>query len=183
LDDQLLADVVVTQDSPAGALQTQCCGGELVLELLEGAEVAVDGLSQLAGRLAATVRGEVLPEDGVVGVATKVERKVLGQRADLIRVGALLACLLHSLESSVGTLHIGVVVLGVVQLHNFGRDVRLQCVVCVWELRQRVLSHCSISPSEFVEKVLIITNGRTSTFIPAWPLVTNCGEKPGVPQG
>src|SRR5699024_11838303 len=84
-DDQLLADVVVTQDSPAGALQTQCCGGELVLELLEGAEVAVDGLSQLAGRLAATVRGEVLPEDGVVGVATKVERKVLGQRADLIR--------------------------------------------------------------------------------------------------
>src|SRR5699024_377794 len=94
-----------------------------------------------------------------------------------------LACLLHSLESSVGTLHIGVVVLGVVQLHNFGRDVRLQCVVCVWELRQRVLSHCSISPSEFVEKVLIITNGRTSTFIPAWPSVTNSAEEPGFPQG
>src|SRR5699024_4851288 len=106
-----------------------------------GTEVAVDGLSQCTGRLAATVGGEVLPEDGVVGVATQVESKVLGQSANLVGVGALLACLLESVECSVGACNVGCVVLGVVQLHDLSRDVWLESVVCVIKLRKFVNSH------------------------------------------
>ena len=41
-------------------------GLELVLELVEGAEVALDGVSQLAGGLTTTVGLHGLPEEGVV---------------------------------------------------------------------------------------------------------------------
>ena len=57
LDDQALTDLVVGQHSPAGALQAQSGGVEVFLELVKRTEVAVDGLSQRAGRLATAVGG------------------------------------------------------------------------------------------------------------------------------
>ena len=86
--------MVVAEDGPAGALKAGSSCGEVILELLEGTEVAVDGLGQLTGRLAATVRGQVLPEDGVVGVATKVEGEVLGECANLVGICPFFAGLL-----------------------------------------------------------------------------------------
>ena len=73
LDDQALTDLVVSQHSPAGALQAQSSGVEVLLELVKRTEVAGDSLSQRAGRLATAVGGQVLPEDGVVGVSAEVE--------------------------------------------------------------------------------------------------------------
>ena len=86
--------MVVSENGPAGSLKASSSSGEVILELLEGAEVAVDSLGQLTGRLAATVRGKVLPEDGVVGVTTKVEGKVLGECANLVGVCPFFAGLL-----------------------------------------------------------------------------------------
>jgi hypothetical protein len=113
----------------------------VVLELVEGAEVAVDGLGEFAGGLAAAVGGEVLPEDGVVGVAAEVEREVLRQGTDLVGVGAVFAGLLQGVEGGVGAGDVGGVVLVVVQLHDLGGDVRLEGVVVVGEVGKLVHSH------------------------------------------
>jgi hypothetical protein len=58
-------------------LQAVGGGGELCLELVERAELVVDGCGEFAGGLVAAVGGEVLPPDGVVDVTAEVERQVL----------------------------------------------------------------------------------------------------------
>ena len=131
LNDQAACDVIVTKNRPAGALQAKCCSREVSLELVEGTEVAVDSFCQVTGWLAATVWRKVLPEYGVVGVATQVERQVLGQCANLIWVCVTVALCFQSLKSSVCASYVGSVVLGVVQLHDLSGDVWLQCVISV----------------------------------------------------
>ena len=83
LDDEALANGVPCEDCPAGALNGQCNVGEVLTELVEGAEELVDCRCQLAGGLVAALGGQVVPEDGVVGVATQVERQVLGELGDV----------------------------------------------------------------------------------------------------
>ena len=55
LDDEALADGVPCEDCPAGALNGQCNVGEVLTELVEGAEELVDCRCQLAGGLVATL--------------------------------------------------------------------------------------------------------------------------------
>ena len=100
LDDEALADGVPREDCPAGALDAQCNAGEVLAELVEGAEELVDCCGQLAGRLVATLGGQVVPEDGVVSVTAQVECQVLGELGD-VAVCAVLACLFQLLESCV----------------------------------------------------------------------------------
>jgi hypothetical protein len=84
-------------------------------------------------RLAATLpagRGQVLPEEAVVDVAATME---VEQGRDGRRLGevALALSLGNRLERAVEAVDIGLVVLGVVQLHDLARDVRLEGTVVV----------------------------------------------------
>ena len=86
-----------------------------------------------AVRLAAAVTaggGQVLPEEAVVDVAAAVE---VEERGDGRRLGevALALGLGDGLERAVEAVHVGLVVLGVVQLHDLARDVRLEGAVVV----------------------------------------------------
>ena len=113
-------------------------------ELVEGAEVVVDRRRQFAGRLVAAVRGEVGPEDCVVDVAAEVEREVL---LELVHVGEVagVAGLGELGESGVGSRHVGLVMLVVVQLHDLAADARLERRVVVPQFGESVFSH-SLSP-------------------------------------
>ena len=138
LDNEALADGVPREDCPAGALDAQCNAGEVLAELVEGAEELVDCCCQLASGLVATLGGQVVPEDGVVGVATQVECQVLGELGD-VAVCTVLACLFKLLESCVSACNVCCVVLIVVQLHDLCGDVGLERRVVVGELGEGVL--------------------------------------------
>src|SRR5699024_10656021 len=78
--------------------------------------------------------------DRVVDMTTEVEGQILRQ---LVHIGeiARLTSRRQLLQRGVGTLDIGVVVLGVVQLHDLTRDRRRQRTVVVVEIGKCVLSH------------------------------------------
>lgn len=76
--------------------------------------------------------GEVLPEEGVVQVTTAVEvdQGRLGRGLGVVALGLGLG---DGLQRRVDAVDVGLVVLGVVELHDLGRDVGLKgsVVVCV----------------------------------------------------
>lgn len=78
--------------------------------------------------------GQVLPEEGVVDVAAAVEVEERGDAGGLGEV-ALALGLGDGLEGAVEAVDIGLVVLGVVQLHDLARDVRLESAVVVCAVR------------------------------------------------
>lgn len=73
---------------------------------------------------------QVLPEQSVVDVSAAVEVEEGRDAGGLGRV-ALGLSLAKGLEGAVEAVDIGLVVLGVVQLHDLARDVRLECAVVV----------------------------------------------------
>lgn len=82
---------------------------------------------QLAIRAAAAItagRGQVFPEESMVDVATTMEVEEGRHLGGLVEV-ALGLGFVNSRERGVQAVHIGLVVLAVVQLHDFARDVRL----------------------------------------------------------
>ena len=124
-------------------------------------EVSGNGILQRACLELSTtlaLRRKVLPEQRVIDVTYMRPRNALrlsehnnsnlrtsavelerGLKKDLLlRRG----CLRKALLSRVQTVHVGLVVLAVVQLHNLARDVRLERVVGVGEVRERVLRAC-----------------------------------------
>ena len=140
LDDQLLAERVVGEDRPAGALDPERAGGEVLAERVERAEELVHRDAEVTVRLVAAVRGEVLPEDRVVHVTGQVEREVLAQLVHGAE-GVLHPGFRELLQRGVGTGHVGLVVLGVVEFHDLAGDVRLECAVVIAKIRQGVVSH------------------------------------------
>lgn len=80
---------------------------------------------------------QVLPEQSVVDVPTAVEVEEGRDAGGLGRV-ALGLGLAKGLESAVEAVHVGLVVLGVVQLHDLARDVRLECAVVIYRERAHV---------------------------------------------
>lgn len=95
----------------------------------------VESYQELALRLttaALAVGGEVLPEEGVVDVTTAVEVEQRGLRSGSLGV-ALGLSLGEGLDGSVEAVDIGLMVLGVVKLHDLAGDVGLEraVVVCV----------------------------------------------------
>src|SRR5699024_11525923 len=99
---------------PARPLDTQRRRREVLAEGIEGPEVLIDRRRQLTGGLVTTLRGQVLPEDRVVDMTTEVEGQILRQ---LVHIGeiARLTRRRQLLQRGVGTLDLGVLVLGVVR--------------------------------------------------------------------
>lgn len=77
-------------------------------------------------------RGKVLPEERVVDVATAVEVDQ-GSLSSSLGIVALGVGIFDGLKSGVEAVDVGLVVLGVVKLHDLGRDVGLKgaVVICV----------------------------------------------------
>ena len=95
----------------------------------------------------ATAAGrQVLPEEAVQDVAGEVERERFLDRRDPAEV-ALLARLIECLDGSVRTVDVAFVVLVVVQLHDFARDVGLERAVVIGEIGQNVLGHNLNTPT------------------------------------
>src|SRR5690606_3424705 len=107
---------------------------ELFLELVEGAPLGVDGISQRAGRLAAAVRAQAVPVEGVVpDLGGVVEDATAGGLDQLFQALVLVG----GAGDQVVQIHdIGVVVLVVVVLQGFLGNVRFQSVVRVRQRRQ-----------------------------------------------
>lgn len=89
---------------------------------------------KLALRLTTTalaVGGEVLPEEGVVNMATavEVEQRSLGSGGLGVALGLGVA---EGLDSGVEAVDVCLVVLGVVKLHDLAGDVGLERAVVVW---------------------------------------------------
>ena len=141
-DDQLLAQGVPGGDRPAGALDAERRGLELGPVGVERTEVVVDGGLEVSGGLVAALGGQVLPEDRVVDVTTEVEREVLLQQVDRV-VGLTCASLVELLQGRVQAVDVVLVVLGVVQLHDLARDVRVQSAIVVGKFRKGVIGHVS----------------------------------------
>ena len=139
-DDEPASHGVVGEHRPARALDAQRCGGEMLLERLEGAEGVPDRLRQLALGFAAAVRGEVLPEDRVVDVTAEVEGEVLlpqVHRGEVIGgAGGP-----ELVQGGVGAGDVGGVVLVVVELHDPPGDVGLEGCVVVGKLGKCVQGH------------------------------------------
>jgi len=87
--------LVEAQPAPAGALDRHGQRGQLLLELLEALPLRLDGLLQIIAGLGLVGR-EVLPEDGVVDVATAIETQGRSQLNQLggvaLRLGLLQGC-------------------------------------------------------------------------------------------
>jgi hypothetical protein len=109
-------------------------------ELVERPERVIDGGAEVAGRLVATVRRQVLPPDGVVDVATQMEGQVLLVQEDRAVV-VFGPCLLQLGDGIVHAFDVSGVVLAVVDLVDLTGDMRFQrCVVPV-QIGQRVFGH------------------------------------------
>lgn len=80
---------------------------------------------------ALAVGGEVLPEEGVVNMATavEVEQRSLGSGGLGVALGLGVA---EGLDSGVKAVDVCLVVLGVVKLHDLAGDVGLERAVVVW---------------------------------------------------
>jgi hypothetical protein len=141
LDDvEALAEGVVDEHGPAGALDGVGGGFEVAAEGVEGAEVFVDGGAEFAVGFVAAVGGEVGPEDGVVDVAAEVEGEVLLQSADGAEVAGF-AGFGELFQGGVDAGDVGGVVFVVVEFHDLARDVGLQRCVVVGQIGKLIDSH------------------------------------------
>ena len=100
----------------------------------------VDGRGQLALGLAPAVRAHAGPEDAVQDVAGEVEGEVLAELGDEGEVAAVPG-VGQLLEGGVRPLHVGGVVLVVVELHDPSVDVRLEGRVVVRQVGEGVGAH------------------------------------------
>src|SRR5699024_12336128 len=98
---------------------------EVRLEGVDRAEELRHRSGELTVRLTTAVRGEGVPEDGVVDVPAEVERKVLLVQVHRGQVTAL-PCRLELLQCSVRTGDVRLVVLVVVKLHALAGNVRFE---------------------------------------------------------
>lgn len=120
-DDHLPGLCVLDEPCPSRALDASEGGIELLLQGVNTAVGFINGLGESTGRrLAATgaLRGEVLPEEGVVCVAAAVEVDG-GLEGDLSGDVGCLDCLLHLLDGIVVVRDVGLVVHVVMELHYF----------------------------------------------------------------
>jgi hypothetical protein len=125
--------LVLDEPGPAGALDASEGSVGLLLERVEGAKVLLDSIQKLALGLTTTalaIGSKVLPEKRVVNMTTAVE---VDQRS--LGSSGLVVVLVLSLGEGVGSVveagDVGLVVLGVVKLHDLTGDVRLKSAIVV----------------------------------------------------
>lgn len=133
-DTDLAGLLVLDEPGPTAALNTSQRGVEIVLELIEAAVGAVDGLAEGAGgglTTAGALGSQVLPEEGVVQVTTAVEvdRRLQGNLGGDITLGL---GLLELLNGVVVVGDIGVVVVLVVDLHDLSGNGGLKGTIVVY---------------------------------------------------
>ncbi len=155
-----LAVLAHHQPGPAAAKARERGLGEGGLEGIEAAQFPVNGLCQFArGSTAAALvhRGHHGPEQAVVGVPAAVVAHGTanafgqqGQVGDQLLHG--LAAVRRVLERGIQVVHIGLMVLGVVDLHGLRIDMGLQRVVGVAQGRQGVVAHV-VSFRDYGEKI------------------------------
>ena len=133
-DGQSASVLILDEPGPARALDSSKGSVGLLLEGVERAKVFVDGSHELTLGLTTTalaVGSKVLPEEGVVDVTTTVEVEKRSLSSSGLGV-ALVVSLGEGVGSVVEAGDVGLVVLGVVKLHDLTRDVRLKSAVVVW---------------------------------------------------
>lgn len=133
-DTDLAGVLVLDKPSPTTTLDASQSGVHLLLELLEATVGGADSLRQSTrwGLTTTSALGsQVLPEEGVVQVATTVEVNC-GLQSNLGGDITLVLSLLELLNSGVVAGDIGVVVVLVVQLHDLAVDGGLQGAIVVW---------------------------------------------------
>ena len=111
---------------------------ETLLLTINATEVGNDGVLERTRReFTSTLRlgSKVLPEERVVDVSTAVEFECLEEGDALLGRGGGSVRLLGGVER----VDVRLVVLGMVQRHDFGADVRLEGIVRVWERWELVL--------------------------------------------
>lgn len=129
---------ILHQPGPAAALDARQLGIHQLLQVLQPAEGGIDGFPKLAARrlpAAFALGRQVLPEQAVVDVAAAVEvddglqSNLVGDGfggVELLRRGELLG-------RGVEGVDVGVVVLGVVELHDLAGYGRLEGGVVIWK--------------------------------------------------
>jgi hypothetical protein len=126
---------ILHQPRPSTPLDARQRAIELLLERVQASIAIIDRLGQRAARgltAARVLRGQVLPEQGVIEVAAAVEvdqRLQSDLRGDVgfgLGLGDLLA---EVVEGG----YVGVVVVFVVEFHDFARDGGLEGAIVVWE--------------------------------------------------
>mmetsp|Transcript_14257 Transcript_14257/g.35930 ORF Transcript_14257/g.35930 Transcript_14257/m.35930 type:complete len:255 (-) Transcript_14257:209-973(-) len=134
LHKELLGVSVQPQPAPAAALDADGHGGELLLEVVQAPEILVDLGQELAlGGPVVALGAQVRPEDGVVQVAPGVEVDGLRQLAHRGEVTLGLG-VEHLLRGRVDSVDVGLVVLAMVELHNFTADGGFEGGVVVGEV-------------------------------------------------
>nr|POE56200.1 hypothetical protein CFP56_69153 [Quercus suber] len=140
--DDLQATILLDQPGPARAKDLGGGGLELRAEGVDGAEGLLDSVLERTGQGGAGL--EVLPEEGVVGVAASV---VTDEGAlvsgDLIELGDQIidgegAEIGVVLDGAVEVVDVGLVMLGVMDLHGLFVEVGLEGIVGVGELGEGV---------------------------------------------
>jgi len=128
---------VTAEPSPPTTLYASGGRIKLLLERIDRAKVALKRGFQLAVfKLAATLLGgrEIPPEEGVVDVASAVELERGLESDPLARRRRLDVCLLCCIEA----IYVGLMMLRMMERHDFGRDVGLQGIVSIGETRKCV---------------------------------------------
>lgn len=132
-DANLASLLVLHKPGPAAALDAGQSSVHFVLELIEASVGGVNSLGQRTRwslTTAGVLRGQVLPEERVVQVATTVEVDG-GLEGDLGRDITLGLSLLELLKGIVVVGDIGVVVVLVVELHDLAGDGGLKSSIVV----------------------------------------------------
>jgi hypothetical protein len=117
---------VLDQPAPAGAEGADGGLAELFLECVERAEGLVDGRRQGARRLAASVRREAIPIEGVVPDLRRVVEDAAARLAHDVLERQVLE--FGARDELVQVVDVGLVMLAVVELQGFLGDVRGQGV-------------------------------------------------------
>ena len=132
-DANLTSVLVLDKPSPATSLDTGKSGVHLVLELIQATVGVVDSSSKSTGRRLTTTSAlgsQVLPEEGVVQVATAVEvdSRLEGNLGSNIILGL---SLLNLLNGSIVVVDVGLVVSLVVDLHDLAGDRGLKGAIVI----------------------------------------------------
>ena len=141
-DDQALIVATVVEQTPATAFDSDGGSRELLFESVEGTEAFRDGRQQVTRWLSASAgarRCHHLPEHRVQPVSATVKGCLLGPVLDQGKVTAL-PRLGEFLFGFVQSVHVGQMVLSVVQRHGLCINVRLECLGRIRQRRQRMRS-------------------------------------------
>jgi len=133
-DLQLASRLVEAHPAPSATLNSGGLGVHGLLELLYRAEVADNGILKVAllkGTSASGRRGQILPEKRVIDMTAAVELQSCLQ----VNLDGHGVCFSVFLLGVVQTSNVGLVMLGMMQLHYLLRDMGLESIIGVREVR------------------------------------------------